>query len=114
MRAGALDRKIVIQERTAQKNAAHGTNSYSWATFAEAWAEVREMLPSRGERIAEGINIARRPIRVRMRYQNGVTSDMRVRYEGSTYRIVGGPSQLGRREGLEMVCELLSTEGDEA
>lgn len=114
IKAGKLDRRITIRQRTKTQDPKRGTYSYAWSDLATVWAEVQEMLPSRAERIAEGINIARRPIRVRTRYRDDITSDMRVQYQGAEYRIVGGPAELGRREGTEMVCELLSTEGDEA
>lgn len=111
--AGRFDTQITIEQRTATQESTLGTFSYAWATFATVWAEVQDMLPSRAERIAEGIALQMRPVRVRLRYRSDVTGEMRVVIGGVTYRIVGGPAELGRREGLELVCEVLSTQGVE-
>lgn len=111
--AGRFDKQITIEQRTATQETTLGTFSYSWATLATVWAEVQDMLPSRAERIGEGISLHMRPVRIRTRYRSDVTPDMRVVIDSVTYRIVGGPAELGRREGLELVCEKLSTEGVE-
>lgn len=112
---GKLNKLVTFERRTGTQESTLGTSSYVWADVLPLeWAEVQEMLPSRGERIAEGINIAARPARIRCRYRGDITNDMRVKFDGRTLKIVGGPAELGRREGLEMVCEELSTEGVEA
>lgn len=88
--------------------------AYTWADVTPSeWAEVQDVLPSRGESIADGINIAKRPARIRCNYRTDITSDMRVKFDGRTLKIVAGPAELGRREGLEVVCEELSIEGVE-
>lgn len=114
--AGDLDRKIMLLKRTDVQEQAYGTVTSTWEplTALPLPAQVRDYLPSRGERVAEGINIAARPARIRIRYREDVTSDMRVVFNGRNLRIVAGPVELGRREGLEFVAEELSTEGQEA
>ena len=114
MKAGKRDTLVTIQYRTASQDSTYGTQSYSWSTLGTEWADVQDMLPSRAEQMADGVNIQRRPCRVRMLYRSDMDSTMRLQFDGRTVRIVGGPSEMGRREGLEMVCEDLSTEGDEA
>ena len=112
---GKLDTLVTFERRTGTQESTLGTSTYVWADVLPLeWAEVQDVLPSRGERIAEGVNIAARPARIRCRYRGDVTNDMRVKFDGRTLRIVGGPAELGRREGLEMVCEELSTSGEEA
>ena len=113
MDAGKLDRRVTIQYRAEAQDPIYGTPQISWHTLATVWAEVQDMIPSRGERIAEGVSIARRPCRVRMRYRSDVTIDMRLLYGERTLRIVSMPAELGRREGLELVCEELTTSGQE-
>lgn len=114
MRAGALDRRVRIEQRQETNDPVFGTVVVTWAELATVWAEVRDMIPSRGERVAEGLSIARRPCRVRMRWRDDVNSTMRlVMEDGRTLRIVGGPAELGRAEGIELVCEELTTEGQE-
>ncbi len=111
---GRLNRRIQI-ERPVPDTSLDGAGSGTWAAVGSpVWAEVQDQLPSRGERLADGINVAARPARVRMRYRGDVTSDMRLvllRKVDAAYvaerimQIVSGPATLGNREGLEMMAE---------
>jgi len=113
MLAGKLDRRATILQRAEAQDATYGTIAVTWQTLATVWAEVQDMIPSRAERMAEGVSIARRPCRVRMRYRADVDSTMRLSVDGREMRIIAGPAELGRREGIELVCESLTTEGQE-
>lgn len=113
MEAGRLGRRVTILQRVDAQDATYGTLTPTWSTLATVWAEVQDMIPSRGERMADGVSIARRPCRVRMRYRSDVTSEMRLSFDGRTLRIVTMPAELGRREGLELIAEELTTEGQE-
>ena len=106
------DTLVTFLARNPVTNEDDGTKSHTWAPHAQEMAQVRDMLPSRGEQIADGLSIERRPCRIRCLYRNDITSDMRVEFNDRTMEIVGGPVELGRRDGLEMVCESLSTQGD--
>ncbi|MBD8677930.1 phage head completion protein [Sphingomonas sp. CFBP 13720] len=122
-----LDRRIRI-ERPIADTSLDGAGSGSWALVAEMAAEVQDMLPSRGERLAEGINVAARPARVRVRFRDGIVSSMRVLIgknvrgdDGEpvwltdrTAEIVTQPAELGRRFALEFVIEDYSTAGSSA
>jgi len=111
MNAGDLDRLIRIEQKV-EDNSFDGAGSETWELFAQAWAQVQDMLPSRGERLADGLNIATRPARVRIRYIEGVTSDMRLVMGDRIMQIVSAPAELGRREGLELMVEDYSTSGN--
>lgn len=113
MRAGRLDRSIRFERRSAAQEQKLGSYLYTWSELATVFANVQPVLPSRDERVADGIAIQARRVRVRTRYRADVDSDMRVIIGSDAYRIVGGPSEMGRREGLEMVCEIITTEGVE-
>lgn len=113
MLAGKLDRRVTILQRAETQDPNYGTISVEWVPLATVWAEVQDMIPSRAERMAEGISIARRPCRVRMRYRSDVDSTMRLSVEGRDMRLIAGPAELGRREGLEFVAEELTSEGQE-
>lgn len=110
IQAGRLDREIVIQHRTQTQDPVYGTPTEGeWEDWATVWAEVQDMLPSRGENIADGIDVARRPCRIRIRYRDDITSGMQVKIEQRTLRIITMPAELGRREGLEFVAEEVTT-----
>ena len=113
--AGRLDRRITFQHRVGTTDPTYGTKTYTWEDIPvnpTVWAEVQDVLPSRAERLADGVNIARRPARVRTRWRDDVTGEMRVKVGERVMQIVAGPAELGRREGLEMLCEELSTSGE--
>lgn len=109
MTPGPLDRRITIQQKTVTQDPDYGTEVTSWTTFASRIAaQVKDALPSKSESVQQGIRVATRPARVRIRYRSGITSDMRVVVHGATDRtmqIVGGPAEIGRREWTELVCE---------
>lgn len=114
--AGVRDTLITFQTRAIVTDPDYGTTTEgAWSNLGTEWAEVRDMLPSRGERIADGIDITRRPVRVRTLYRSDVTAAMRIAIDGRAgfYRIVTEPAELGRRDGIEFVAERLSTAGDE-
>lgn len=106
------DEPFVIEQRTRTQDPVFGTTiEGGWTTFAEGMAEVQDILAGQTERYGDSIALATRPCRVTTLYIDGVTSDMRVIARGRTMQIVRGPAEIGRREGLEMVCQDVSTEG---
>lgn len=113
MNAGSRDREVVIQRRTETRDPVYNTPVVTWVDHATVWAEVQDMLPSRAERIADGINIARRPCRVRMLFRDDVDSTMQLKIGDRVLRIIAGPAELGFRERIELMAEELSTEGQE-
>jgi SPP1 family predicted phage head-tail adaptor len=113
-RAGKYDRRIVIQHRPVVQDETYGVcTDGEWEDFATVWSEVQDLLPSRGEMVVDGIDIGRRPCRIRMRYRSDITSQMRVHIGDRVLRIVSMPAELGRREAIEFVAEELTTEGQE-
>ena len=111
MRAGRLDRRVTFLTRTIGQDD-NGRPVVTWDPHVTVWAEVRDLSLTRGERIAEAINVANRPCRIRIRYRTDITIDMRVTVDGRELRLVTMPGEIGRREGLEFVAEELTTEGE--
>lgn len=110
---GTLDRRIRIEQPVAD-DSFDGAGSGEWELIATVWASVKDALPSRAERLAEGINMAARPARVRMRYRDDVTPDMRFVMGDRIMQIVSGPAELGRREALEFMVEQYRPAGNPA
>ncbi|MDF0540788.1 head-tail adaptor protein [Sphingobium sp. H39-3-25] len=111
--AGELNRRIRI-ERPVADGSLDGAGSGSWAPVVEIWASVQDILPSRAERLAGGINVAARPARVRMRYRTGVTPNMRFVMGDRIMQIIAGPAELGFRQGLEFMVEDYDPAGNPA
>lgn len=114
MRAGQLDRRITI-ERPGVIDGEYGPQPGGWVpVVARVPAQVRDVLPSKSETVQDGLAVAIRPARLRIRYLRGITSDMRITLHGDTdvvFQIVGGPAEIGRREWLEMTIKQYSTQG---
>ena len=111
LRAGDLDRRITILQRVNVRNEKTGTDKAVWTPLATVWAQVQAILPSRADRVADVVDIAKRPARVRIRWRSDVTIEMRIRFEDREYTIVSGPVEIGRRQGLEMLVEHNTSEG---
>lgn len=109
--ASRLDTRIRIERKIVIPDPLYGTEKVAWVEFATVWAEVQDVLPSRAERLADSIVIANRPARIRMRHLVGITPDMRVIIGDRTLQIVSGPSEIGRRQGIELIAEQHSSEG---
>lgn len=125
--AGSYDRRIRI-ERPISDEALDGAGSGSWEKVIDVWANVQDAMPSRGERLTAGINASARPSRIRIRYRQGITPDMRfligcmVKNEAGEkvwrtdriVQIVSGPAELGRRDSLEFMVEEYRPAGNPA
>lgn len=111
--ASRLNRRVRI-ERPLPDTALDGAGSGTWALVGEAWAEVQDALPSRGERLADGINIATRPARVRMRFRTDISSSMRLVMGARIMQIITPPAELGFREAIEFMVEDYTSAGNTA
>lgn len=85
--AGALTTIITVLRPEAAQEPTYGTAAVTWVEQGQYWGEVVDVLPSRSERVADVIDIGRRPCRVRLR-------------EGS--------------EDVELLAEELTIDGTEA
>lgn len=119
MMAGKFNREVEIQSKGEGQDDDYGTSDGEWEPFTTVWAEVKDVLPSRSETIGEGVELARRPCRVRMHFRDDITSKMRLLVKGvpayglpeRTLLITAGPAEIGFREGIEFMAEELTTKG---
>jgi head-tail adaptor len=106
-------------ERPVADDSFDGAGSGEWSTVQEdVSAEIVDELPSRDERIANGMKSASRRSRLRLRYRTDITSGMRFvettdDVDGRILDIVGGPARLGR-ELIEFMVEEYSPAGNAA
>lgn len=117
MKIGTLNRRIRIDQPSAAQNSVDGSAEPAWSTYATLWAEVQEVLPSRGESLAQGFNIAERPARIRTRYVSGITPAMRAVYldrSNRVMKIISQPVEIGHKEGLEFMVADFTTAGSAA
>lgn len=104
MRAGRLDRRIILETVTETRDE-FGAVIEGWETWKSVWAQVIPM--NAQERF---LSDAKRSVRVnkfKIRYLNGLLNTMRIRYEGLIYNITG-IAELGRFEGYEITGEAVN------
>ena len=113
-RASRYNRRIAI-ERPVADDTLLGAGSGTWTQVGKpVWASVVDILPSRGEKLADGINVSARPARVRMRYRSDILPGWRFVMGTRVMQIVAGPAEIGRREEVEFMVEDYSTAGNTA
>lgn len=101
MRAGKLDRTIVLQ-RAEEAVSPAGTVSRGWATIGELRAEMVNLAAM--ETAAAFGEIETTAIILRTRYVTGITTTDRVLFAGDFYNIKS-IVEIGRRRGLELRVE---------
>lgn len=111
--AGKYNRKLRI-ERPVAASGIKSAGQGSWVEVAQVWAEVQDKLPSKAEELSGGINVSKRPARVRMRYRTDVTPDMRFVLGDRIMQIVAGPAELGNRQAIEFMAEDYRSAGNPA
>ena len=106
-----LDRRVRIEKPTGAQDATYGSAVTAWEHHLWAWAERRDVLPSRSEQLRQGLVQARQQTRFRIRWRDDITVAMRIRDGNDYFQIVGGPAEIGRREWIELLCEKTTTTG---
>jgi len=100
MRAGKLDRTIVLQ-RSVETKSSTGAITLTWSDLATIRAEIveqsaDEFLTGFGEAQTDAIIF-------RVRYLANLTTADRVMYAGTAHDLKA-ISEIGRRRGLELRC----------
>lgn len=101
MQPGRFDRKISIEHYTTTKNK-FGETVKTWALFAEAWAGTKGQSSKEVFQNDQLQNI--NTLIFNTRFLPGITSKMRIIFEGQIFNI-RGVQEIGRRKGLQIVGE---------
>lgn len=84
-----------------------------WLPAGQVWIELDELPPGKGEQLIEGLESGSRTFRVRMLWRDGVSAAMRLALPGGrVLQIVGGPAEIGRREGIALLCVETTARGE--
>ncbi|NBW15375.1 MAG: head-tail adaptor protein [Caulobacteraceae bacterium] len=100
--AGDLWARITIEQPSSAQNEV-GESTLTWTTYATVWADVQPLGGREAQRYAETVGLSTH--RVTLRYLSGLTSSMRVSYDGRTLEI----GQVNERE-RKWIHELICTE----
>lgn len=116
MPAGKFNRIVRVERPVAVVDPEYGTTITSWVPVSEfSRANVQDVLPSKGESAANGIDVSRRPARVRMRWRTDIDARMRLVFldrENRIMEIVTEPAEFGDREAIEFMVVEYSVRGD--
>lgn len=109
MRAGDLDRSIVIQAATTTQNA-FGEPVETWAKIHTDATIAARIVPTRGaERFTAQQVVGKAVVTFRVRYRTDVTTLNRIVYDSRNWDITD-VREIGRREGLEIDATARSDE----
>lgn len=100
MRAGEMDRRIVIEQNTPTRSSS-GAEKAAWTTLATVWAKVMEQ---RGREFFGSQTVVGEAKAVfRIRHRSDVTRAMRISYNGEIWDI-HSIDELPRRTGLDILA----------
>jgi len=107
MNIGHMDRRIALQSTTLTTND-YGQRVASWATYATVWASIKYKRGS--EKVTDDQVGSTQTVDFTIRYStdvSGVKASHRLVYNSQNYEILY-VQEIGRKEGLILVCELRS------
>lgn len=102
MRAGRLNERIYFEKKLVVRDAAYGTETFTWVAHATAWGNVDETHAT--EIVANSERTVTRVVKVRTRWVPGVTSDMRIRQDttGRVFQIIS-IAEMRKRLGYDLI-----------
>lgn len=104
MKAGKLDRRIVIQNQS-DTIGTDGFRTTTWSTFLTVWSNV---LHTTGKEKTENSDRSNeRNVNFKVRYNSTITTQMRVVWNGGVYAVLD-IKELGRKDGLLLITVLLT------
>lgn len=105
MKAGTLDKLVSIQQQSSTQDDA-GQPVITWTEVTQAWADVKTL--SGLATIRADAHASTFKASVRIRYRDGIQPGMRVVHGATVYEIKAVPPDSGRREFMDLVCEVRS------
>lgn len=114
MNIGTLNARCRIEYPEHSQDLTYGGDVITWKLLDVVWCNYQDELPSKSNVVKSGLALGTNPMRIRMRYRSDIDSSMRVtinRPDATYYRIVGGPAELGDKDGIEIMVESFSTLG---
>lgn len=111
----ACDEQVSIERLIVGQDPVYGTSTETWEVLHDHfWANVQDVLPSRGEATGNGLKISVTRTRLRIRDAVGTDMTMRVVLHGHGNRvmqIIAGPARLDDRVHDEFMLEGYSSGG---
>jgi SPP1 family predicted phage head-tail adaptor len=111
MNLGKLDRYIRIQQKSVTNDPDFGSEVITWTTYKTCWASVQDILSNNQEATKTDLRLSTRPCKVLTHYDSGINETMRIVMldrDDRLLQIVSVPAEIGRRQGVEFMCEEFS------
>ena len=105
MQAGRLNRRCTLQAPGTTTDEL-GQPIPGWTDVATVWGDVR--LRSGLEAIKAGASVSVVQASIRVRYRAGITAGMRVVHNLQAFNIVAVMPDVGGREYVDLVCEVVA------
>lgn len=105
MQAGLLNRRVTLQAPGTTQDEL-GQPIPGWTDVATLWADIR--MKSGLESIKAGAPVSVVQASIRVRYRAGITAGMRVVHNLQAFNIVAVLPDVGGREYVDLVCELVN------
>lgn len=106
---GAMDVLLLIESPVKTYSTVTNEQIKSWASFGSAWAE-KLIDPKSSEGFEGDQQVARKVYVFRIRYQAGITEEMRV-VRGSEISYIRGIEEVDRQEFLLLTTEKRDNDG---
>lgn len=105
MQAGRLNRRCTLQAPGTTQDEL-GQPIPGWTDVATVWADIR--MKSGLEAIKAGASVSVVQASIRVRYRAGITAGMRVVHNLQAYNIVAVMPDVGGREFVDLVAEVVA------
>lgn len=104
MRAGALDRRITI-EQVSEVQGTDGHPVQTWSSFYVCFADY---IPVQGSERFESAGLHSMELgRFIIRYKSGITPKMRINYDSKTWKIIN-IQPIERKKGFDILAEVVN------
>ena len=113
MDIGKLNKRCRVERPVTTLDPVYGSPVTVWETLSNGarWCNLQDVMPSRDEQIRNGASMTKVRSRLRMRYTSDIDTTMRVvifRPTEQIWNIIGGPAEIGARDGVEFMIERVS------
>jgi len=101
MRSGNLKNKVILEQKSVLTDTL-GAENTTWSTFKECYASIE---PLRGQELFVSQQIYNKVMcRIRLRYTDGIKTDMRVNHNGHIFEIESVVDIREKKQELHLMC----------
>lgn len=108
---GKLDRIVDIEQFTLAANDYSTKRTKTWSTYKSGVPAMKDYTPKSNEETVEARQqVSVQDVRWLLRYDSGLNSRMRIKYNNQYFYFKGTPKEVGRGRGSMVITELRDNE----